>query len=87
MRDPDSDSGRAAPPDDGGHQGSYTLPQDEMEAHAADRPPANPPLHRDLDRVGESGRGASPLWMLLWALALIGVSAFFLLSRSCAAPG
>jgi hypothetical protein len=86
MRD-SPQSGRAAPPDDGGHQGSYTLPQDEMEVHAADRPPANPPLHRDLDRVGERGRGASPVWMVFWALILIGVSAFFVLARSCAAPG
>jgi len=81
------DSTRAAPPDDGGHQGSYTLPQDEMEAHAADRPPNNPPLQRDQRRVGASGQGASPVWMLLWVLLLLAVAALFMLSRSCAAPG
>jgi hypothetical protein len=67
------------PPDDGGHQGSFTTPLDVLEMHAADRPPAAPALHRDLHRT--SGDGANPFAMLLWALVFVAIVAFFMLAR------
>jgi hypothetical protein len=68
----------AAPPDDGGHQGSYTTPDQTMEMHAADRPDQAPFLNRDLDRSA-SRAGASPIWMFCAALLLIAIAAFFAL--------
>jgi hypothetical protein len=73
------DSPAGSPPDDAGHQGSYTTPLDVLEMHAADRPPAAPALHRDLDRT--SGDGANPFAMLLWALLFFAIVAFFMLVR------
>ncbi len=73
----------AAPPDDGGHQGSYTIPEDTLEAHAADRAPQAPALHRDPDRLEHARDGASPFAMIAGALIFFGMAAFFLLARSC----
>lgn len=70
----------AAPPDDG-HLGSHTRPEDVIEMHAADQPPDGPPLHRDPIHLESTSDGASPLWMLLGALALVAISAFFVLVR------
>jgi hypothetical protein len=67
----------AAPPDDGGHQGSYTTPDQTLEVHAADRPPEAPALHRDLDRSDGAAVGASPVWMLGAALLFVAITAFF----------
>lgn len=60
----------ATPPDDGGHQGSYTTPADVLEMRAADRPPEGPPLNRDLDRSEATGDGVQPLWMMAWLLSV-----------------
>jgi hypothetical protein len=73
----------AAPPDDGGHQGSYTTPEDTVEMHAADRPSRSPALHRDPDRLDKSRDGASPVTMIAWALLFFAITAFFMLARSC----
>jgi hypothetical protein len=68
----------AAPPDDGGHQGSYTTPDQTMEMHAAERAPQAPALHRDLDRHTNSDAGSvRPMWMLGAAVLLIVIAAFF----------
>lgn len=69
----------AAPPDDGGHQGSYTTPDQTMEMHAADRAAHAPALHRDLDRYTSDSGGAKPVWMLVVAGLLIALAAFFAL--------
>lgn len=71
----------AAPPDDGGHQGSRTRPGDMLEMHAADQPPHGPPLHRDPVRLDSASDGVNPLWMLLAALAFAAITAFFVLVR------
>jgi hypothetical protein len=71
----------AAPPDDGGHQGSYTTPDQTMEMHAADRPPQAPPLNRDLDRGGSAADGAAPALMIGAALLFIAIIAFFMLAH------
>jgi hypothetical protein len=73
----------AAPPDDGGHQGSYTTPEDTLEMHAADRPARSPALHRDPDRLDKARDGASPITMIAWALLFFAIIAFFMLARSC----
>jgi len=65
----------AAPPDDG-HQGSFTTPDQVMQVPAAARPEAGPPLASDASRT--SGAGASPLMMLLAALAFAAVTALFI---------
>lgn len=72
----------AAPPDDGGHQGSFTRPEDELEMHSADQPPNGPPLHRDPVRLESASDGVNPLWMLVAALAFLALTAFFVLVRS-----
>lgn len=71
----------AAPPDDGGHQGSYTTPDQTMEMHATDRADEAPFLHRDLDRAGSAAGGANPVWMACTAILLIAIAAFFVLVR------
>jgi hypothetical protein len=78
---PNSQSPAAAPPDDGGHQGSYTTPDQTLEIHAADRPPQGPALHRDLDRYNSAADGASPLLMIAAAVLFIAIAAFFVLVR------
>lgn len=74
-------SDSAAPPDDG-HQGSFTTPDETLEMHAADRPPAAPALHRDTDRYEGAADGASPVWMIAAALVFAGIVAFFVLVRA-----
>jgi hypothetical protein len=71
----------AAPPDDGGHLGSYTTPDQELEIHAADRPPAAPALNRDLDRHPQGAVASSPVQMLLAALVFFAITGFFLIGR------
>ncbi|HWO11897.1 MAG TPA: hypothetical protein VNN80_20530 [Polyangiaceae bacterium] len=66
----------AAPPDDGGHQGSFTTPDQVMQVHGADRPEVEPPLIADANRY-EGAAGASPLLMLLAALAFVAITAGF----------
>lgn len=62
----------AAPPDDGGHTGSYTVPQDMMAEPGSGWGPA-PSLHRDPAR-SPAGEGAS-----MWMLAVIAVIAVIVL--------
>jgi hypothetical protein len=50
------DEGVAAPPDDGGNQGSFTRPQDELEIDPIDRGPYPQSAQ---DAAGPSGRGNS----------------------------
>jgi hypothetical protein len=71
----------AAPPDDGGHQGSFTRPDEVLEMHAADQPPEAPPLHRDPVRLASASDSVHPLWMLVAALAFAAITAFFVLVR------
>ena len=71
----------AAPPDDGGHQGSFTRPEDVLEVRASDQPPQHPPLQKDSTRLTATGDGVNPLWMLVGALALLAITAFFVLIR------
>lgn len=71
----------AAPPDDGGHQGSYTTPEDTLEMHAADRPAHSPALHTDPDRLANARGGSSPVTMIGWALLFVAIIAFFMLAR------
>lgn len=75
--DPQRQSPAAAPPDDAGHQGSYTTPDQTMEMHAADRAPQAPHLNRDLDRYTSDAGGVRPVWMLAAALLFVALSAFF----------
>jgi len=73
------DTAVAAPPDDAGHQGSFTTPDQVMQVQAADRPAADPPLTYDANRY-EGAAGASPLMMLLAALAFMAITAVFVLT-------
>lgn len=73
----------AAPPDDGGHQGSYTTPEDTLELHAADSAPRAPALHRDPDRLDNTRDGASPVAMIGWGVMFFAIVAFFMLARAC----
>jgi hypothetical protein len=75
------ESSVAAPPDDGGHQGSHTRPDEVLEMHAADQPPHGPPLHKDPVRLESASDGVNPLWMLAAAFALAAITAFFVLVR------
>jgi hypothetical protein len=79
---PNQQSPVAAPPDDGGHQGSYTTAEQTLEMHAADRPPQAPALHRDRDRYTSAADGVSPVWMLIAALVFFALVAFFVYVRS-----
>ena len=72
----------AAPPYDGGEQGSYTTPDQALEMHAADRPPKAPALHRDGGRYASAGGGVSPVALIIAALVFIAITAFFILVRS-----
>jgi hypothetical protein len=78
---PNRQSPAAAPPDDGGHQGSYTTPEQTIEMHAADRPDQAPALNRDLDRASPSGEGASLGSIVALTLLLIAITAFFIFIR------
>jgi len=72
----------AAPPDDGGHQGSFTTPDQVMQVHGADRPDVGPPLVGDASRYEGGAAGASPLLMLLAALAFVAITACFVIAYS-----
>jgi hypothetical protein len=63
----------ASPPDDGGHQGSYTIPQDTLAEPGSDWGRA-PSLHRD-PALSPNRPGAS-----LTMIAIIAVIATFLLA-------
>jgi hypothetical protein len=66
----------AAPPDDG-HQGSFTTPDQVMQVPSADRAGPQPPLATfDANRT-DGAAGASPLMMLLAALAFLAITALF----------
>lgn len=79
----------AGPPDEAGHQGSNSRPpealamhvEEALEMHAADQPPAGPPLHTEPIRLASAGDGVNPLWMLVGGLALAALVAFFVLVR------
>jgi hypothetical protein len=71
----------AAPPDEAGHRGRYSRPDEVLEMHAADQPPAGPPLHGDSVRLESASDGVNPVWMLAAALALVAITAFFILVR------
>ena len=67
----------AAPPDDAGHQGSFTTP-DQVMLLQADRSLVGPPLAQDANRYAGAA-GASPLMMLLAAFAFVAVTAVFVI--------
>lgn len=71
-----SDDLVAAPPDSAGHQGSFTVPSDELQRGDECHP--EPPTDQDPARPGGRGGG---LWLLGWALVFAVVVAFFLWSR------
>jgi hypothetical protein len=79
---PNRQSPVAAPPDDGGHQGSFTTPDQALEMHAADRPPQAPALHRDPARYDSDAGGASPLSLIIGALVFLAIIAFFIYARA-----
>jgi hypothetical protein len=64
-------NGRASPPDDGGHVGSYTQPADVMEVSDEDGPV--PPLASDVVTGDETPKGSwlSPIAAVI-ALLLLG---------------
>ena len=67
----------AAPPDDG-HQGSFTTPDQVMQVPPPDRSEAGPPLAtHDANRT-DGAAGASPLMMLIAALAFAAITAAFI---------
>jgi hypothetical protein len=68
----------AAPPDSAGHQGSFTIPTDELQCGDEHRP--EPPSDQDAAEPG--GRGGAT-WLLGSALAFILIVAFFLWARGC----
>lgn len=76
------DAGVASPPDDGGHQGSYTTPDQVLELHAADQPPHAPALVSDPNRYTGGAGGASPLMMLVGAFVFVAITAFFVIAYS-----
>lgn len=73
------DSAVAAPPDDGGHQGSFTTPDQVMLVQATDHVEFGPPLVYDANRTAGAA-GASPMMMLLAALAFFAITAMFVIT-------
>jgi hypothetical protein len=63
----------AAPPDDGGHQGSFTVPSDERQV--PDGEPRHPPSDQDPARPGGEGAAGA---VFGWAVAFVVVVLFFL---------
>jgi hypothetical protein len=53
-----------------------------IELHAADQPPPQAPLHTHPVRLDSASDGVNPLWMLVAALALAAITAFFVLVRA-----
>jgi hypothetical protein len=74
-------SAAAAPPDDGGHSGSFATPHAELELHAADRPPQAPALHGDRERANGASDGSSPAALVVAGLIFIAITAFFVFVR------
>lgn len=66
----------SAPPDSAGHQGSFTVPPDELQCGDERRP--EPPT--DWDPAEPGGRG-STAWLIAWAIAFLLVVVFFLWAR------
>lgn len=66
---------QAAPPDDGGHQGSFTRPQDVMtDPSIGDRETPSPPMHHN----AVSRPRHSPSWVgVLIVLACLALGIFF----------
>lgn len=62
----------ASPPDDGGHQGSFSLPQDQLDVnpHGESR---HPELHRDPTYPPPSRRGSRTVTWTLVLLLLAGI--------------
>jgi len=73
---PVDDHLRAAPPDDGGHHGSYTLPEETMAVSGGEGP--EPALSRDTTAA------RSP-WRLTWGVAALA-AVVVLLSMLLAVP-
>jgi hypothetical protein len=63
----------AAPPDDGGHQGSFTVPYDEVQC--PDGEERHPPSDQDPSRPGGTGASGS---MLGWAIAFAIITLIFI---------
>lgn len=87
---PDRPDLEAAPPDDGGHQGSYTRPQDMLQepqqtgSAEGERRPA-PDLHY-VDRLPHTGGSRAPVVALVGVL-LIGVLLLILFMYAYYSPG
>ena len=58
------DDMRAAPPDDGGHHGSFTRPDETLVVGGTGDGGVAPPLHRD------TTAGRSP-WHMTWDVAVL----------------
>lgn len=63
----------AAPPDDGGHQGSFTVPSDEMQC--PDGELRHPPSDQDPARPGGEGAAGA---LMGWGLAFVVITLAFL---------
>ncbi len=63
----------AAPPDSAGHQGSFTVPADELQCGDDHRPA--PPTDQDAAEPG--GRGGA-MWLIAWAIVFLLGVAFFI---------
>jgi hypothetical protein len=63
----------AAPADDGGHQGSFTVPSDELQT--PDGEPRHPPTDQDPARPGGDGNASSAFG---WGVAFVVVVLAFL---------
>lgn len=68
----------AAPPDDGGHQGVFSLPTDELQE--PDGCARHPPM--DADPAEPGGKG-SAVGMIVWALVFAIVTLFFVWAYAC----
>lgn len=60
---------QAAPPDDGGHVGSYTLPSDVLQIADPDEP-KSPALHRDQERPSSGSQNVR--WIIWGGVFLLG---------------
>lgn len=69
----DQRDGVAAPPDDGGHRGSFSLPTDELQV--PDGEASYPPSDQDPAHAGGQGSGNA---VFTWAGLFIVTVLFFL---------
>ncbi len=74
----DRDDLVAAPPDDGGHRGVFSLPSDELQVPDGAR--RHPPTDWDPAEAGGRGSGIS---LLGWALFFAIVTAYFVALHAC----